>query len=40
MYNYTPLSYYDIEADMTKYRLPQPSANDPLKPSQPAPQKK
>lgn len=37
MYNYTPVSYYDIEVDMTKFRLPQPSANAPMKPPPPPP---
>ncbi|CAF1110603.1 unnamed protein product [Adineta ricciae] len=39
MYNYTTFSYYDIEASMTSYRLPQPNPHTPLK-TDPAPQKK
>lgn len=31
MYDYTTFSHYDIEASMTKFRLPQPSASSPLK---------
>lgn len=40
MYDYTTFSYYDIEASMTKFRLPQPSAYASLKPPESAPQKK
>jgi hypothetical protein len=39
MYDYTPFSHYDIETTMTKYRLPQPSSFDPLKPDPPPPKK-
>ncbi|CAF2442734.1 unnamed protein product [Rotaria sp. Silwood2] len=39
MYNYTEFSYYDIEASMTKFRLPQPSSHASFKP-EPNPQKK
>ncbi|CAF1121808.1 unnamed protein product [Adineta steineri] len=31
MYDYTTFSYYDLEASMTKYRLPQPSPYTPFK---------
>jgi hypothetical protein len=31
LYDYTLYSHYDIEASIIKYRLPQPSAHDPLK---------
>ena len=40
MYDYDAFSYYEIETTMTKYRLPQPSSYAPLKPPEPAPQKK
>ncbi|UJR23932.1 hypothetical protein I4U23_026904 [Adineta vaga] len=39
MYNYTTFSYYDIEATMTNYRLPQPSPYTPFK-TDPTSQKK
>ena len=40
MYDYNIYSYYDIEASMTSFRLPQPSSYASLKPPEPAPQKK
>jgi hypothetical protein len=39
MYDYTIFSHYDIEATITAYRLPQPSAFEALKPDPPAPKK-